>query len=207
MVELSQIKLYRITHVENIPHIQQFGITHSNSVNANPEYKSIGDNSLITTRNEFKLNNGRTLGEYIPFYFGPRMPMLYVIQHGYNMVSPTPAHEIVYCITSIQNVINLGLEFIFTDGHAVDSFSSQYTKQDLAKIESIIDWKAITDRYWRDESDLDKKRRREAEFLILGDLASEGIISFLVFNNEAKRRLIQFGVSEDLVYLRPENYF
>lgn len=47
------------------------------------------------------------------------------------MVSPTPAHEIVYCITSIQNVINLGLEFIFTDGHAVDSFSSQYTKQDL----------------------------------------------------------------------------
>ena len=29
---------------------------------------------------------GYRIGDYIPFYLGPRSPMLYVIQHGYNGV-------------------------------------------------------------------------------------------------------------------------
>ena len=84
-----------MTHIENIPHILQYGITHSSSSNANPDFKPIGDSSLISTRNDFVLNNGRYLGEYIPFYFAVRTPMLYVIQHGFNMVAPTKAEDIV----------------------------------------------------------------------------------------------------------------
>jgi len=49
-VELDNVKLYRITHIENIPHILQYGITHKDSVNKNPEYRNIGDLSLIETR-------------------------------------------------------------------------------------------------------------------------------------------------------------
>jgi hypothetical protein len=79
MSELDKKYLYRITHIDNIPHILQYGITHSSSVNANPNFVPIGDRSIILTRNNFLLNNGKLLGEYIPFYFSKRTPMLYVV--------------------------------------------------------------------------------------------------------------------------------
>ena len=47
-----------MTHIENIPHILQNGITHTTSEYANPDFVPIGDSSLITTRNNFILNNG-----------------------------------------------------------------------------------------------------------------------------------------------------
>ena len=49
-MELERIHLYRMTHIENIPHILQNGITHKDSPNANLNYKNIGDLSLIATR-------------------------------------------------------------------------------------------------------------------------------------------------------------
>lgn len=89
MSDYSKIYLTRITHIDNIQHILEYGITHSNSTNRNIHYKSIGDSKLISKRNSFIIPNGKTLGEYIPFYFWGRMPMLYVIQKGYSGVQIT----------------------------------------------------------------------------------------------------------------------
>jgi len=60
-VELNNVKIYRITHIENIPHILQYGITHKDSQNKNPDYKNIGDLSLINTRNKktVSIDNGK----------------------------------------------------------------------------------------------------------------------------------------------------
>lgn len=196
-----------MTHIENIPHILQNGITHSTSANANPNFVPIGDGSLIETRNNFLLNNGRLLGDYIPFYFGYRTPMLYVVQNGFNMVAPTPAENIVYCVSSVQKIIDLGLDFVFTDGHAVDGFSSQYTVADIDNIDSIVDKDAIKAKYWRKEDDLDLKRRKEAEFLVLGDISRIGILGFLTYNENAKTKIVNFGVNEANVQTRPGYYF
>lgn len=125
MLDLNKVYLFRMVHIENIPHILQYGITHSSSANANPNFKALGDSSLIISRNNYMLHNGRLLGDYIPFYFGGRMPMLYVVQNGFNMVKATPAEEIVYCVSTVQKIIDQRLEFVFTDGHAVDNFSTQ----------------------------------------------------------------------------------
>lgn len=38
MPDLNKTYLYRMIHIENIPHILQYGITHSNSENANPSF-------------------------------------------------------------------------------------------------------------------------------------------------------------------------
>jgi hypothetical protein len=207
MPDLNKIYLYRMTHIENIPHILQYGITHSTSANANRNFVPIGDSSLIATRNDFLLNNGRLLGEYIPFYFGYRTPMLYVVQNGFNMVAPTPAEKIVYCVSSVQKIIDLQLDFIFTDGHAVDGFSSQYTFTDIDNIDTILDKNAIKARYWRSENDLDLKRRKEAEFLVLGDIIKNAILGFLTYNENAKNRVINFGANAAKVHIKPEFYF
>lgn len=196
-----------MTHIENIPHILQNGITHSTSANANPNFVPIGDGSLIETRNTFLLNNGRLLGDYIPFYFGCRTPMLYVVQNGFNMVAPTPAEKIVYCVSSVQKIIDLGLDFVFTDGHAVDGFSSQYTIADIENIDSIVDKQAIKAKYWRKEDDLDLKRRKEAEFLVLGDISCMGILGYLTYNENAKTKIVNFGVNIANVHVKPDYYF
>jgi len=207
MPDYNKIYLYRMTHIENIPHILRYGITHSSSPNANPAFVPIGDVSLIATRSQFLLDNGRRLGEYIPFYFGARMPMLYVIQKGYNLVKPTPAVDVVYCITSVQKIMDGNLEYIFTDGHAVDSFSTQYGLDDIKNIEGLVDMTAIRARYWKDENDLDLKRRKEAEFLVLGDIHTSAILGYLVYSEEAKQKLLTFGIKEAAIHIRTQAYF
>lgn len=196
-----------MTHIENIPHILQNGITHTTSEYANPDFVPIGDGSLITTRNKFILNNGTRLGEYIPFYFGVRTPMLYVVQNGFNLVAPTSAENIVYCVSSVQKIIDLQLDFVFTDGHAVDGFSSQYTVADIQNIDTILDKNAINAKYWKDENDLDKKRRKEAEFLVLGDISLHAILGYITYNENAKNKIITFGADAINVLIKPEFYF
>lgn len=196
-----------MTHIANVPHILLHGITHRTSANANPNFTPVGDPTLISTRNAFVLENGRTLGEYIPFYFGPRMPMLYVIHHGLNGVEKLPPSEIVYCVTSVASVLETGLDIVFTNGHGVDKFSSQYSAGDVNNIENILDMNAIKAKYWKVDDDLDLKRRKEAEFLLAADLPFEAVLGFLVYNETAKNRLLQFGAADNKIHINANAYF
>ncbi len=128
---INKVILYRITHIDNIPHILQHGITHKDSPNKNPDYKNIGDLSLIVNRSKkfVSVENGGfgsaisltsiQLGDFIPFYFGVKMPMLYVAQHGGNFVErATSPIDIIYLGCSMSKLISSNIDFYFTDGHA-----------------------------------------------------------------------------------------
>lgn len=205
MPDLTKTYLFRMTHIENVPHILEYGITHVSSEYTNESYKAIGDNSIISSRNSFILPNGKRLGDYIPFYFGPRMPMLYVIQKGYNSVPLTPAKDIVYCISSVQIIVDHQLPFVFTDGHAIEGFSEFYEQTDLPHIDSILDQKAISELYWRKDDDLDLKRRKQAEFLVESDLPITAIIGWGVYDEDAKNRLLAMGIKK--IVVKPNYYY
>jgi hypothetical protein len=207
MSDSGKTRLFRMTHIENVPHILRYGITHSESQNANPEYVPIGDASLISSRGKFVLDNGRRLSDYIPFYFSTRTPMLYVIQKGFNLVQPTPADKIVYCVTSVQAIIDLNLEFVFTNGHAIDKFTSQYYKSDVSRIREILDWEAINSKYWTDGKDLDLKRRKEAEFLVENDIPAAAVLGYVVYSAQSQARLETFGISPKQIAVKPDFYF
>lgn len=207
MAQLNKRKLFRMLHIENIPHVLQYGVTHTLSPNANKNYVPIGDSSLISNRNQFALPNGKKLGDYIPFYFGVRMPMLYVIQNGFNMVKAVSLEQIVYCVTSVQTIIDQGLSFIFTNGHAVDGLTEFFDQKDIGNLDHIIDQKAIMAKYWKDDQDLDLKRRKEAEFLVEPDLPPNTINGWVVYDNHAKSKLNTFGIDEHLIVVKPEFYF
>lgn len=196
-----------MTHIANVPHILLHGITHRTSANSHPDFTPIGDPTLISARDGFELDNGRTLGEYIPFYFGTRMPMLYVIEKGFNGVPVTSAPDIVYCVTSVQKVVDTQQEFIYTNGHAVDSFSSQFGPPDVADIDGQVDFQAVKVRDWISPTDLDLKRRMQAEFLLSADLPFEATLGFVVYDKTAKDRLVQFGVAENQIHINANAYF
>lgn len=73
-------------------------------------------------------------------------------------------HEMVYFVSSVQRVQELGLPFVFTDGHGIMRLSNFYADpDDLAK----LDWNVLRSSIWRNtEEDNDRRRRRMAEFLV-----------------------------------------
>lgn len=218
-MDLAQIKLYRITHIDNVPHILANGITHKKSRNANTDFISIGDSSLIITRNfkQVEITNGDpftfgprsiTLGNYIPFYFGVRMPMLYVIQHGGNFVDqPTPAENIVYLVCSLNRIINFGCEYFFSDGHATDNFTQFFDESKIEELPEIIDWDAVRASYWSGNENLTIKRKKQAEFLVSEDIPASFIIGFGCYNQSAKDKLTRLGIENDQIKIIQTAYY
>lgn len=217
-MNLSEVKIYRILHIENIPHILSNGITNKNSSNANTNFIGIGDISLINNRNTKQVNvdNGNTfntietitLGDFIPFYFGIKMPMLYVIQHGGNFVEKANKPEdIVYIVCSVQSIIDADLSYYFSDGHATDFFTTFYNRDEISQLPQIVDWKAIKTPYWGGQENLDTKRKKQAEFLVQDNIPSNFIIGYGCFNDKAKQKLIALGANEQLVKVIPNAYY
>jgi hypothetical protein len=184
------IYLYRITHIANLSHILQHGLVTGKSPLANPAYISIGDSSLIRYRKDLPAPSppGGTLADYIPFYLGPRQPMLLQIATGWEDIQQYPQEDIVYCIATLALVQQHGLAWFFTDGHARSRTSTRYTQlADLAK----LDWKAINATDWRsDETDLRRKEKKQAEFLVKNQVPVSCIAYIGVYNNNAQQKAI-----------------
>lgn len=197
---------FRITHINNISHIAKCGIVKASSPLHDKNFQPIGDSQVIKLRKS-EVVNGYHIGDYIPFYFGPRSPMLYVIQHGYNGVQRVKPEEIVYCVIKLDDLITDGIECIFTDGHALSFLTSFYTKDDLVEIDSKVKYDDVYSSQWNLEEDRDLKRRKEAELLIKDDLPTKYIKGYVVYNEKAKQSLIEKGIIGNLIAVMPNYYF
>ena len=208
-----------MTHIENIPHILQYGITHKGSLNTNPNFITIGDIRLIDTRSTkiVRIDNGDfsnfnaptiVLGDFIPFYFGVKMPMLYVMQNGGNFVEKaTSAKDIVYLACPINSIIQSGSIYYFTDGHATDNLTTFYDKSKIHELPILIDWNAVRSAFWGGHENLNVKRKKQAEFLVSNDLPPENLKGFVCYNESAKQKLIEMGVEVDKIKIIPKSYY
>lgn len=205
---MKQIKYaFRMVHIKNIPHILQYGIVRKDSPNANPEYVPIGDATVIRTRQNKRATDDTPLSEYIPFYFGPRSPMLYVIQHGYNGVKHYPPSEIVYCVVKIEDITNSGIDCCFTDGHAINAATSFYAKSQLPELNTFVKYEDVFREHWSASDYGDEvKRKKEAELLIKDDIPVQYIDSFVVYHKEVRQRLVEMGVTQP-IYVSSQFYY
>jgi hypothetical protein len=90
--------------------------------------------------------------------------MLYTISRGNVPQYKGKQEDIVHLVTSVETVVDKNLPYVFADGHADVAFSTFYDdSSDL----TAIDWQIMKETYWNDtEDDGDRKRRRQAEFLV-----------------------------------------
>lgn len=73
----NQLKyVFRLTHIDNIQHVLSNGLVRASSPLRSDNYLPIGDSQVIKIRGNREVD-GYRLSEYVPFYFGPRSPMLY----------------------------------------------------------------------------------------------------------------------------------
>lgn len=198
---------FRITHIDNIPYILGKGLLRANSLNRSEDFVNIGDPQVIKLRTDMIIR-GIRLADYIPFYLGPRSPMLYVIQHGYNGVRRQEPQDIVYCVLRLDDVIKGNLECVFTDGHALSALTNYYGKEQLVNIDKIVNYDDVYASQWNNnDSDIDLKRRKEAELLIKEDISPEYIRGYIVYNDKAKEMLKSFGIAENMIVVAPNYYF
>jgi len=186
----STIWLYRITHIENLEHDLRQGLRIAKSPKANPNYRQIGDSSLIEFRKEILAPDppGGTLSEYIPFYFGPRSPMLYQIASGWEDIQKYPQEEIIYYISSLNEIKSAKLKYFFTDGHARSKTSTAYTNDsDLER----LDWNVIYSSTWRsDESDLRRKEKKQSELFVKEYVPFHCVQHIGVYNKLAEQKVL-----------------
>jgi hypothetical protein len=160
--------VYHITHLSNLPGILAEG---GLWCDAESERRGLAAQSVahahIKQRRKVKVvtcGAGGVLADYVPFYFAPRSPMLYSIHNGYVQGYDGGQQQVLHLVSSVEAIRDAGLDFVFTDGHAVVALTKFFAAvEDLDK----VDWTVMPLVYWNDtQADPDRKRRRQAEFLV-----------------------------------------
>lgn len=162
----NPIRIYRMVHWENVEFILNNGLSCREHPNADSDYINIGHRQLISDRHNYpvKIDNGGTLGEYVPFYFAGHSPMLFLIMNGFSGVTRRPQEDIVFVATTFEAIQEHNLEYVFTDRNAKLSLSNFYNQQ---KDFNKLNWTAIKSKNWNaTEDDLERKDLKQAEFLI-----------------------------------------
>ena len=159
--------VYHITHVDNLPSIIHRGglVCDRNAQEACIVH--IGHRHIKERRmnRAVPLPPFGAVGDYVPFYFAPRSPMLYAIHHGFVEGYEGGQMGVIHLVASVEAVAQCRLRWVFTDGHA-DMVPLTSFYNDLADLNNI-DWSVMNSRYWFDTNeDPDRKRRRQAEFLV-----------------------------------------
>ncbi|WP_317382562.1 DUF4433 domain-containing protein [Megasphaera stantonii] len=213
-MDYSNIFLYHITHINNLPNIVENKALLS--------YKQIKINNILNTSIAYiSVQNHRqntrisyppygNLHDYVPFYFAPRSPMLYAI-YRHNVETYSGSQEqIIYLITNVQNVIERNYNYIFTDKHAIVQYAKQFN--DARDLEMAIDWEIMRANYWANtEDDGERKSRRQAEFLIYSHVDFNDIQQIVVYNedmgNFVKRTLMNTAYENKKIFVDPGFYY
>ncbi len=183
--------IYRLTHVDNLGTLLRRGGLHAphHTPNDGLGYRTIHDVEIQAERRVWVIEcgPGGTVHDYVAFYLGPRSPMLYKLNRG-GVPGYTEGQEpLIYLVSTVQAVAAAGLDFVFSDGHGIARFTSWYSK--LADLEQV-DWETVYARYWADTiDDMDRKRRKQAEFLVYRCCPWALIREIGVFSSRAKSQV------------------
>ena len=160
--------IYHITHVENLPRIIK-----TNGLRCDAERIRQGFDSIGIAHQRWKDRRARTpvpagpggmLADYVPYYFANRSPMLYAIHTGFVEGYDGGQGAVIYLVSSVEQIARGNRAWCFTNGHAVEALTKFY--DDLRHLDKV-DWQVIEHWSWKNtEADPDRKRRKQAEFLV-----------------------------------------
>ena len=157
--------IYHITHIGNLSYILNSKelIAFNRLKQQQTKYTNIAYQTIQDQRSGISVPcaSRGVLHDYVPFYFAPRSPMLCSI---YHKKGKSYQDNVIHLVCEAEKIQASNLTFAFTDGHAIMAYSDFYDDlKDLSK----IDWQIMKAKYWNDtDQDGDRKRRRQAEFLV-----------------------------------------
>jgi hypothetical protein len=160
------------THVDNLPCIVAEGkVTCDGRARQGLTRVEVGAMEVkeVRRRRAVTAGGGGFVGDYVPFYFAPRSPMMFRIacdhRDGVPGRYPGGDRPLVYLATTVGSIVDAGLGWVATDGNAATAttrFSSV-----LDDLDAMVDWPLMTATRWSNTpDDPDRQRRRMAELLV-----------------------------------------
>lgn len=153
-----------------------------------------------------RVSPGGVVGDYVPFYFAPRSPMLYKIWRGGVATYQDGQEPLVYLVSSLRMVDQHGLPWVGSDGN----FASPITEhvKEWARLEEVVDWPLMRQTYWNDTAeDGDRMRRRMAELLVHKSFPLE-CIEYIVVKSQSIADVARKHVSDKIpVQVRNSWYY
>jgi len=160
--------VYRFMHIDNLDVVLRRGGLHASNSTPNDGlvYKTIHNVDIQEQRSQRRIpcGPGGVIHDYVPFYFGYLSPMMLQLNTGRVAGYDEGQEPLVYLVTTAQAVRAAGVPFVFSDGHGIATFTKWF--DDLDRL-GEVDWSMVYQRYWADTiDDMDRQRRKQAEFLI-----------------------------------------
>ncbi|MGA7578247.1 MAG: DUF4433 domain-containing protein [Desulfobaccales bacterium] len=185
--------IYRFIHVNNLRLCLRRGGLHA--PNHTPDdgqaYQTIHNVDIQNQRRIYRIPCGlrAVIHDYVAFYFGYLSPMMLQLKTGQVEGYDEGQEPLIYLVSTAQAVRDAGLGFVFSDGHGIAAFTAWFDNlTDLDK----VDWGMVYQRYWADNprTDMDRQRRKQAEFLI-HRFCPWALIQEIVVVNVATRSRVQ----------------
>ena len=202
---------YHFTHIEGLAKVLTDGeLRCDNDVQAAGGCVEVGDQDLKAARRRKAVpcGPGGVVADYVPFYLASKSPMLFRIATKWNVPRSDGEEPLVFMATTMGTVMDLGLPFVFTDGHPIAAFTDYF--DDPAQV-SEIDWALMLQRDWNNTNeDPDRQRRRQAEFMVYKSLPLSAIVAMAARSDRIAARATEIVTTLGYtltVAVRPDWYY
>lgn len=157
--------IYHFTDIDNLPGILDVGALqcHRDAATA----VEVGNVEIKASRKNRRVDcgPGGMVGDYVPFYFAPRSPMMYVISKGRVDGVSTDLSRLIYLVSTTDAVYEAGVPCVYSDGNAAVLITKFC--EDPAMLATHVDLPLMKEMMWTSTpEDPDRMRRRMAEFLV-----------------------------------------
>jgi len=197
--------IYHITDLANLPGILAAGGLQSDKVMNAKAHSNIGYSHIKQRRlTEIQVPccGDAFVGEFVPFYYCPRSPMLYTVNKGKTGRQPGCQCTIVHLVSTVEIAMGLGRPWAVSDGNAGAHHTSFMAAPQAL---DTLDWATINSNQWSG-----KTHQKMAEFLVKDSYPWEGISHIGCLNNQAEaalRELLQGATHVPSIAVYPSWYY
>lgn len=164
--------MVHFTHLDNLPSIVAAGrLSCDDRARQGQLRTEVGDPEIKENRRRRRVpvEPHGTVGDYVPFYFCARSPMMYRIACDCRDSVPGRYQggdrPLIYLAARVGSIVDRRLRWIATDGNAAAAITRFTT--DIRELGEMIDWPLLTAEKWHNTlEDNDRQRRRMAELLV-----------------------------------------
>lgn len=183
--------ILRFTHIDNLDTvIRRDGLHAPNHVpDDGLPYRFCHDAEVHGARAAVDVTVGPrgTIHDYVPFYFGFLSPMMLKLKTGRVPGYNEGQEPLIYLVSTVQVIEAAHLGFAFSDGHGLARYSEWF--DETTQLDAV-DWEVVYLRYWRDDlSDMDRERKKQAEFLVHQCCPWSLIQEIVVIDSTMQRRV------------------
>ena len=161
--------------------------------------EEVGDRGIKDRRRSLPVRAGPrgVAADYVPFYFAPRSPMMYVISQGSVPEYTGGLDPLNYLVTVPELLQTHNCRCVISDGNSASTITR--FDEDLALLDTMVDWDLMCETYWRNTpADGDRMRRRAAEFLVHRHVPARALQSLATRNEQMLERVRQLLVEHSV---------